>query len=570
MRHLSRRGYTLIELLLVVVIGSILLAIVIPNFYGASNATAEKAATLSLNIAYRDLTDQQNHSFAPLSVDTLVSQATLDEPQLTFVSALASTASGPPTYITVDLSTGTLILANVSSNGALCQKVGVAPAACSGSGYSTTYTGPVIIVSVPGAPVNNGPPLIADNGSGTLTVPRIGDTLSVSSSGRWLHNPSYSYNWYWDGSNSISGATDTSYTISAADYGHTLSVQVTASNSVGSTAAMSNATGLLILPLPVNTALPLVSGTATVGQTLTATSGSWTNTPSYSYQWQHLSGGNWSTASGSPNTAASYTTVLGDLGDPLRVSVTATNSYGAASMPSAATGAVLNTYANIVLADNPIAFWRLGESSGTTAVDASPNGLNATYVGSPTLGVAGALSNNSNTAISLNGPSQYLTSPNLTALAQSSPSVTAEVWFKANGPGVIMSENSAAAPQSTWNDGQIEVISNNVYIRVWNLAALNVGSIVYGDGRWHEIVLRYNAASTTLNGFLDGVKAAGSDVATRQTPWPTYQQFYNFGASNTQNMGSGAALSGSLDEIAIFNTPLTDAQITTEYAAHTN
>jgi hypothetical protein len=51
---------------------------------------------------------------------------------------------------------------------------------------------------------------------------------------------------------------------------------------------MSNAIsgGLSNFLVPVNTTPPVVSGTGTVGQTLTTTVGVWTNVPtSYSYQW---------------------------------------------------------------------------------------------------------------------------------------------------------------------------------------------------------------------------------------------------------------------------------------------
>ncbi len=46
-------------------------------------------------------------------------------------------------------------------------------------------------------------------------------------------------------------------------------------------------------------------------------------------------------------------------------------------------------YADVVLADSPLAYYRLGESSGTTMTDSSGNGRHGTYVGSPTLGAAG-------------------------------------------------------------------------------------------------------------------------------------------------------------------------------------
>src|SRR5262249_53557695 len=44
-----------------------------------------------------------------------------------------------------------------------------------------------------------------------------------------------------------------------------------------------------------------------------------------------------------------------------------------------------------ILADGPLGYWRLDETSGTTAFDSSPNGYNGTFFGNVTLGVAGAL-----------------------------------------------------------------------------------------------------------------------------------------------------------------------------------
>lgn len=39
------------------------------------------------------------------------------------------------------------------------------------------------------------------------------------------------------------------------------------------------------LKLPVNSVLPAITGTKTVGQTLTCSTGTWTQSPSYTYQW---------------------------------------------------------------------------------------------------------------------------------------------------------------------------------------------------------------------------------------------------------------------------------------------
>lgn len=84
------------------------------------------------------------------------------------------------------------------------------------------------------APVNTSAPTI----SGTAWIDY---TLSVSSNGSWNAQPaitSYSYQWQRNGSN-ITGATGSSYTLTTSDFGYTIRCVVTATNSVGSTAAAS-------------------------------------------------------------------------------------------------------------------------------------------------------------------------------------------------------------------------------------------------------------------------------------------------------------------------------------------
>jgi hypothetical protein len=87
---------------------------------------------------------------------------------------------------------------------------------------------------------------------------------------------------------------------------------------------------------PRNTSAPTVTGTAEVGQTLTAHKGSWSGTApiAYSYQWQR------GTADIAGATGAGYTPVAADVGHTLDVVVTASNTAGMASAKSAATAAV--------------------------------------------------------------------------------------------------------------------------------------------------------------------------------------------------------------------------------------
>jgi hypothetical protein len=89
---------------------------------------------------------------------------------------------------------------------------------------------------------------------------------------------------------------------------------------------------------PGNTALPTISGIPQEGQTLKASTGTWTGNPSsYAYLWSRCdANGNSCSQIGGAN-ADTYTVAKVDVGFTLRVTVTATNKDGSTSATSAPT-----------------------------------------------------------------------------------------------------------------------------------------------------------------------------------------------------------------------------------------
>ena len=97
--------------------------------------------------------------------------------------------------------------------------------------------------------------------------------------------------------------------------------------------------------VPAALAPPTVSGQAVVGKTLTASTGGWSAAPppSYMYQWQSCDASGNGCADIVFATSATYTVALSDLGDTLRVVVTAGNPGGSAFAPSAVSTVVSAT-----------------------------------------------------------------------------------------------------------------------------------------------------------------------------------------------------------------------------------
>src|ERR1051326_6948982 len=103
-------------------------------------------------------------------------------------------------------------------------------------------------------------------------------------------------------------------------------------------------------------------------------------------------------------------------------------SVGATATATATATVGTSVYANTIVADTPLGYWRLGESSGTLAVD-GVGAHNATYVNGPLLGQAGALVGDTDTAVKFDGVATNATVGN----ALNFPNTTAfslESWVK--------------------------------------------------------------------------------------------------------------------------------------------
>ena len=203
---------------------------------------------------------------------------------------------------------------------------------------NTTSSATGVAYSLPrskvGGPYNTALPTI----SGTI---RVGSTQTVSV-GTWSNTPTaYTYTWQKssDGISwiAIGGATAATYapTFDVAN----LQIRVSLAAVNGTDTATVTTAIVQNFLAPEATAIPTVSGTATVGQTLTSTTGTWPSTSSgYAYQWQKSSdeGVTWTNISGA--TASTYVLVTADAGYRIRSQVSLTTNAGSSSAYSLPSG----------------------------------------------------------------------------------------------------------------------------------------------------------------------------------------------------------------------------------------
>jgi hypothetical protein len=233
--------------------------------------------------------------------------------------------------------------------------------------------------------------------------------------------------------------------------------------------------------LPVNTVAPVVSGTATVGQTLSTTSGTWIGapTPTFTYQWQR-NGSNIGSA-----TSTTYTVQFVDVGTTIRCVVTATNTLGVVSANSNSTGTV-----------SPPA---IGSSAGggfyAGQISTTANGVATHYL------IVGPLSS------AQNASKQWKTSNTSTAGTSSA----------IDGPTNSANMNNASHPAAQFCEGlSIGGFSD------WYMPALNELEVCYYNLKpgtvinWPNSGINLNAVPSRGSNYSSGTPAQTS-VAAFQT-----------------------------------------------------
>lgn len=197
----------------------------------------------------------------------------------------------------------------------------------------------------------------------------------TGSDGTWARQPdTFQRQWLrcdsqGDACDPIANATSTTYTAAAADVGNRLRLKITASNAGGSVTATSTPTSTIDaapqVSAPVNTALPTLDGAAVVDATLTASTGTWTGEPTYSFQWQRCSSTGTGCVTLNGETGRSYRLDAADVNYTFRAVVTAQNEGGTRTAGSALTTAVGRRSYTYVACANPDTGKGVGPANGS-------------------------------------------------------------------------------------------------------------------------------------------------------------------------------------------------------------
>lgn len=219
------------------------------------------------------------------------------------------------------------------------------------------------------------------------------------------------------------------------------------------------------------------------------------------------------------------------------------------------------SYDSTILAEsNLTAYYKLNETSGTTAVDSSSNAFNGTINGTVTLNNT-AIAAGLDTCMLFDGSTGYISLP--TGVNVTQP-ITVEMWIQGNNPtanGMFYSANATTGFEFGWHQSN----GNSIFVAGHSGSYDTVNKLV--SGITYYLCLVYD----TSNNVVVYAGKVGTDSTPSQ--WgtgnpgggPTYS-----GNAHIGNVTDGTTfIKGYISSVAVYHAAITSTQRNTHYTLGT-
>ncbi|GGC16506.1 PKD domain-containing protein [Cellulomonas carbonis] len=219
-----------------------------------------------------------------------------------------------------------------------------------------------------------------------------------------------------------------------------------------------------------------------------------------------------------------------------------------------------DAYGAAVYDAEPDLFWRLDETSGTTAADAGLTGTTGTFRRGVTLGAEGLRAGG--TAVTFDGAGGLLSSDR----SFTDPRVySTELWFRTTTTtgGKLIGFGSNQEDLSGNYDRHVYMEDDGrLTYGVWTGQTNTITSpAAYNDGQWHHVVATQGPGGMVL--YVDG-QAVGTHP---QTGAQAYTGYWKVGSDTT--WGPQPHFAGTVDEVAVYSRALSATEVASHHALGT-
>ncbi len=225
------------------------------------------------------------------------------------------------------------------------------------------------------------------------------------------------------------------------------------------------------------------------------------------------------------------------------------------------TAATDSQYTKDVLGAGATDYWKLDQAAGATSNIDYAGYHDLTLGSGVTGGGAGAISGDSDTASSFDGSASGFGASNGSVPGPNT--FTEEAWFKTTstaGGKIVGFGDQNTGTSSNYDRHVYMDTGGHINFGVYNNTSYVITSPgVYNDGAYHQVVASLSGSGMAL--YVDG-RLVGTNTGT--TVGQPYNGYWRVGGDSSW---SGANFfTGTIDEVAIYPTALTAAQIRQQYA----
>jgi hypothetical protein len=274
-------------------------------------------------------------------------------------------------------------------------------------------------------------------------------------------------------------------------------------------------------------------------------------------------------------TNASYTLGSVQFGNAGNYSCAVSNVYGSVTSSNAAltvVSAPTITYAQLIMADHPVAYWRLDETNGSAAHDYWGG-----YDGVCTnvqLGRPGYNALDPDAAAgfgTISSINSYVGNIGVDFSSLTPAALSVEAWVKgaaqAGGSGIVTKGTGGGGEQFCIDTGAANQ-SFRFFVRDSGGKSHNANGTIAPNGAWHHLVGVCDEVNGSITLYVDGAANATNTVSggLLSTLFPASIGSRTLSQSDPYNLN----FVGTIDEVSIYNYALSASEVQLHYRVGTN